>query len=581
MPSTPPRVVTAALDGWVTVVAGFLVWPLLVRTGYPFARDLVFTPKLPLRPETLGLGTSSPRAAPLDAIVAVASTIVDGGVLAKVLVPGALLLAGWGAHRLASPLAWPARMAVAGFAVWNPFVVERLGLGQWALLYAYAALFWMVPLLSPEGGRGRQPRRGPVAASAPWLAIAAITPTGAVLAGSFALAVGLRRGRGQIGRNGRLILLVTLVQLPWLVPAALGGAAALSDPAGVSAFAARSERPGPAFFSLAGLGGIWDRLSAPGTRSGVLGFATSIVVVVAVGLVALRPRRLGLPARLLPVGIASLLLAGLTSLPGGAAAMGDLTSVIPGLGLLRDAQKWLAAFVVLAVLCVGLVLDHILPLLRRAAPAVGIGAAAVGVGLPWLLLPDGMAVVHRVVQPQSYPPAFEQAARVIAADPGPVITLPWSLYRVFPWAGPYATYDPASRWFDAPVVTDDTLRVGSITIGGEDPVASRVGTVVQSPSRGTGAQLSALGVRYIVVYTGVQGAVGMADEIGSGPGVQTLVAADGLSLLQLPGGTESAGASTYAAPVVAAVDLAVLLAIIVASTGLASGRRRDRSVTLW
>ncbi len=95
------------LDLWVLVPVVVLGWPLLTRSGYPFARDLVLTPRLPLRPETVGLGTASPRAAPLDAVVGVLSLGLDGGVVGRVAVLGGLALAGWGAHRLARPLGHP------------------------------------------------------------------------------------------------------------------------------------------------------------------------------------------------------------------------------------------------------------------------------------------------------------------------------------------------------------------------------------------------------------------------------------------------------------------------------------------
>ena len=291
------RRVDLALDLWVLVPVVLLAWPLLVRRGYPFSRDLVFTPALPLRPEALGLGTGSPRAAPLDAVVGLVSTVVDGAVVGRVAVIGVLALAGWGAHRVVRGTGVPARVAVAGLAVWNPFVVERLGLGQWALLAAYAALFWLVRALTDQDLTARD-RRG---RAAPWLLLGALTPTGALLVGVTTVIVGVRR-RADAG----LALLAGAVQLPWLLPALLsaaGAASAVSDPAAIAAFAARAERPGPALFSLVGLGGIWDAQSVPGSREGWLGHVTTALVVVAL-VVSLAqppaadgPRRTGLGAR--------------------------------------------------------------------------------------------------------------------------------------------------------------------------------------------------------------------------------------------------------------------------------------------
>ena len=64
--------------------------------------------------------------------------------LGRVLLVLTLLLAGWGTLRLTAGLGTTARLAASGFAVWNPFVVERMSLGQWALVLGYAVLPWVL-----------------------------------------------------------------------------------------------------------------------------------------------------------------------------------------------------------------------------------------------------------------------------------------------------------------------------------------------------------------------------------------------------------------------------------------------------
>ena len=192
-PALSSRRVRIALDLWVLALSVVLVWPLVTSSGYPLAKDLVFTPRQPMRVEWLGLGDAPARAVPLDAVVSLADALVGGAVLSRIAVLGLLVLAGAAAHRvlgLAHPLA---RMAAAGFAVWNPFVVERLALGQWALLWAYAATFALAGAaahyrLSAGGWR-------PIAPVIAALALAAITPTGALLGAAVALAIGLDRRR--------------------------------------------------------------------------------------------------------------------------------------------------------------------------------------------------------------------------------------------------------------------------------------------------------------------------------------------------------------------------------------------------
>ena len=103
-----------------------------------------------------------------------ATALLDGAVLARIVLLLALALAGWG-MRLDLPRSGPwARLAASGFAVWNPFVVERMALGQWALVTAYAALPWI--LLAAARYR-RTGERGALASVVLWSALASLTPT--------------------------------------------------------------------------------------------------------------------------------------------------------------------------------------------------------------------------------------------------------------------------------------------------------------------------------------------------------------------------------------------------------------------
>ncbi|MFQ6172593.1 hypothetical protein ACK8HX_13370 [Oryzobacter sp. R7] len=574
----PQRRVEALLDLWVLVPVVVLCRPLLTSGGYPFARDLVLTPALPLRPEALGLGTGSPRAAPLDAVVAVLSTVVDGGVVGRVAVVGVLLAAGMAGHRAVRGLGVAPRALAGALAVWNPFVVERLGLGQWALLAGYAAVLGVLAVVRPGRDAGR---RGTAARVAPWLLLGALTPTGALLAGAAAVVLAVRHRR-DVG----VVVLAGLVQLPWLLPALLGGAGAVSDPAAVAAFAARAERPGPALLSLVGLGGIWDGQSVPGSRTGWLGHLTAGLVVVVL-VVAARRSGAG-PARpsgrLWALGLGSLALAALTSLPVAGEVVADLTAVVPGLGLLRDAQKWLAAFVALAVVAAAVTADRLLRLVRRRAGALAPTALVLVVVAPFALLPDATVVVHRVLTPVAYPTELGRAAEVVAADPGLVASTPWRLYRTFAWAGPYTTYDPASRWLDARVVTSDDLVLADRVVRGEDPLAARIGSLVDDPGPGTAEGLAALGVRWVLVALDDPAAPDLLDALLATSGTEPAVEGPAFVLLGVTGTDDRAGAALevpgWRVALVAAVDLLVLLVTLVVARPRSSRGGRSGSVTV-
>src|SRR5699024_3506827 len=113
---------------------------------------------------------SAPRAVPQDVLVALLSSVVDGGAVVVAVIVLALWAAGAGASAMVAALvpasgratgrsralAFAGRYAAATLAVWNPYVAERLLQGHWSLLAGYAALPWLVVA-------GVRMRRRPVA----------------------------------------------------------------------------------------------------------------------------------------------------------------------------------------------------------------------------------------------------------------------------------------------------------------------------------------------------------------------------------------------------------------------------------
>ncbi len=591
------------LDGWVVVLAAVLTAPLLGARGYPLSRDLVFTPRPPLGDAAIGLGTAPARAVPLDAVVAVASRLIGGEALARVAVTGMLIVAGMGAHRLLREVAWPGRLVVAGFAVWNPFVIERLALGQWALLWTYAGLWWLIA----AAARVRETGQG-WAALVAWLGVASLTPTGGLIGAVSAVVGGFCVGR--LRRNAALALVALSLQLPWLVPSLLGAAGLPGDPRGVAAFAARSEVGGP-LVSLIGLGGLWGRGSMPVSRAGWLGYLTVGVVLAGLwfgrGVLA---GALGVTSarRIQWLGVGGLLLAAASSIAPFDELLRWVIVHVPGSGILRDAQKWAMPFAVWAVASVGAATARgTAYLLERdgrgarslelewgargeagarrmrdsTAQPLGLGLVAVAVAvacalLPLGLLPDGAATVRSTLTPVAYPDDFAVVAERLVGAEGVLITLPWRSYRQVTWDhGSGATvYDPASRWFPVPVVTSDRLAVGSVLLSGEDPYGAQIEAVVTDVGSGRlePGSLARLGVRWILVYRGDPQAGRLRLE-----GLEEVYAGPALALYRDPGAlVEREGPSAVKRGIVIAIDLAAAL-VVLGAIGWAGVRRRSPS----
>lgn len=554
------------LDVWPALLAMVLCLPLLTQAGYPLARDLVFVPHQPWTLASIGLGDGAPRAVPLDAVVSALSSVVDGGVLARVVIPLILATAGWGTHRLVRDLGSVARLTAGGFAVWNPYVVERLALGQWALLAGYAAIPWLLLAARRHRESGSLADLG---ATAGWLGLASLTPTGGVL-GSLAVLAG---GAARRARTGRLVLLCLVLQLPWLVPSVVGAAASTSDPAGVDAFSAGAEGPGGVLVALLGLGGIWDANSVPETRDSWWSTVTAVVVVAALVLgwrTLARSRGRQDAVRLAALAGTGLVIAFASSMPGGGDLVRWLVDTVPGAGLLRDSQKFVAPLAVLAACALGAVVQGLVLGARRHGPEVVLAAGLVAVPVPFLLVPDATTTVWPTVEPVHYPAGLERVSAIL--DDGPddaaVAALPWRSYRGFSWGNGLISSDPATRWFDRDVLASDDLQVGPERIHGESLRGRALGDALASEPVAVALRDQDIG--WALVYLDDPD----ADELDLA-GLTQVYADDDLALYRVPDATAAEPMVGAAARTVTGLTDGLALAVVLAGATLVVRRRRN------
>src|SRR5690606_34407230 len=106
---------------------------------------------------TFGLTGVVPRHVPSDAFVTALAAVVPADVVQKLVLLAVFVMACASAASLVPSSRLLPRLAAGVCYAWNPFVAERLLLGQWALLLGYAALPWVVAAAArsdgPHGGR--------------------------------------------------------------------------------------------------------------------------------------------------------------------------------------------------------------------------------------------------------------------------------------------------------------------------------------------------------------------------------------------------------------------------------------------
>ena len=571
---------------WTVLLALVVLGPAL-RPGQLLLRDLVTSPRSYFTDAALGLGGAAPRAVPQDGVLALLSRVVNGAVPVQGALLVALVAGGSGAallvRRVLDRVAVGPEVVAATVAVWNPLVAERLLQGQWSLLLGVGVLPWVVlGALDLRGARAPHTRsRGRPGSfelrSAGVLVVAVvlggITPTGALLGVVVALAVLAWPGADRrVGDVLGLVGLAALTVAPWVLAAVLTGTRPVADDAGVRAFAARAEpglgTPG----SLLGLGGMWNSEAVPGSRSSPIALLGTLVLlgVVLLGAPAVWRCRHTVPTGpLLALAAVGVMGPALAATGAGLDALSWTVRVVPGAGLLRDGQKWVALAVPLYGLSAGLGVAALTARLT-VAPAIAV-LAVVGV------LPDLAWGVGGALHTVRYPPDWTTVAAVLAdpsSGPGDVAVQPGGSFRRFTFSGPATVLDPAARWLDRDVLSTGLLTVGDSEVAGEDSRAARVETVLLSG--GKPQDLAAAGVGWVLVERGTPGPTGSSATLLDQ--LEPVVQGVDLTLYAVPGPVDvvSAAPAARAAVLTAHALPAVVLLGAVAALVVSGVRNRAR-----
>lgn len=475
------RVAWVFVLSWILLLTAAVCWPLFVphktpaegRFGAPMflLRDMVIPNHPPLTDAALGLGPAAARAVPQDTALWALGYFVDASHWVRFAMVGACLIGGLAAAELARrftrhdsgassassagliPMtpSLASQLIAPTMLLWNPFVVERLLQGQWSLVIAVLLLPAVV--LATQMG------------SALWrtsaIAAAGLTPTGALLAGITGIAA------ARNNRDRAWIAATTLaVSSPWLVASLLNpSAAGSSDVAGAAAFAARAEAHVGTLGSLLGLGGIWNKQAVPLTREA--GFSAIMVLALLV-LMGLGFRRVWHSQErwrgLIIVGAVSIVLVALAATTPGILMMGWALEHIPGAGLLRDAQKWIALVVPAYVILAASGAEY---LARRARSATANIGQWLATGVSALIIIAAVPTLPADVAPLRPVPSWEgwsAVSGVVALDDDRVAVLPAGSYRIIDGR---PVLDPATKILPAPVVSSGELIVSGQSVSGE------------------------------------------------------------------------------------------------------------------
>jgi len=560
------RLTRSIAYAWVVLLSLVILGPALLP-GFALSYDLVFTPRQDLLPGSMGLGSGLPRAVPQDAVVALLETVVPGALLEKLVLLLIPIVAGTGMLALLRGTA--AGVIAATFAIANPFVAQRLVIGHWGFLLAYALVPWALLVARRLRENGD-----------PWgglrllliVAAGSLTPSGSLMLAAVGAPVAILPGSAYPSRlRAALAAGVAATWLPWLLPALLHPNGTAADPDGTAVFALRADAPGGALLSALTGGGIWNAEVVSASRGTAL---TWVLTVAVLGLAAAGAKRLmRTQGRVLFVWWGSVAVLGLlaalasTALP---VTWSTVIEAVPGAGLARDAHKLLAPWALILAAAAGEGGARLASAARdRASRIVIVIALAI---IPIACQPDMLLGVGGRLESVEYPADWATVREVLETSerPGDVASFPWTAFRRFDWNPGRTVLDPAPRWLPRTVVVADTLTVstpkGLVDISGEDARARVIAEAVTSGQPLTEV-LPSLGIGWVLVAKDTPGQTGDLDgwiSVVDGPDLALYAAPD-------PVGDRGAPENLN---LVAGVDVAVLGGLVAGL--LALGFRRVR-----
>ena len=133
-----------AIGSMAAAVVTAVLWRGSWGKGLYLYRDFVAVPE-PARPDSLLPDTyAALRAWPLDGVMWAMSSVIPTGVQQLLMLLAIPLIAGSGVAAVLRAQGRAAAVVGAVLAAWNPYVAERLLLGQPPTLLAYAVAPWIV-----------------------------------------------------------------------------------------------------------------------------------------------------------------------------------------------------------------------------------------------------------------------------------------------------------------------------------------------------------------------------------------------------------------------------------------------------
>ncbi|MFC2122452.1 DUF6541 family protein [Bacteroidota bacterium] len=489
----------------------------LLRMGYIFAIDMLFTPRMDFSIQYYGLWESINTRLPLNLLIQLIDDLIPIWIVQKILLLGAFFLAGVGAHRLL-PGGGVGSYFAGIFYMVNPFTYIRFVSGQWPFLLAYALIPFAVKAfmdMLERGGKRDILKLTVLTTMVGIMFVHALLMLFFVFLAILVIRVIRERKRSiellGMGRSVTISAAVFLaLNIYWLVPALLAEDSTLQ---GIGR--------GDMFFFSPNVNNMFDLVSLHGFWN--LGYLYAsdylpfwpilFMFILFLGFYGLLCR---LGERNVGLLRASLAIAGLL---GFVLAMGvafEITRapfewLFENVGFFRgfrDTHKFVALLCLAYAYLGGLGIEGIYTILMQKQKAIRSVTTSVFLALA-LLVPlvytFPLFGTWGQLKVTDYPEEWYEVNEYLNQDKDDfnVLFLPWHLYMDFSWL-PNTNQrlgNPAWQFFDKPIISGDNIEAAGQYSSSTNPVSGYVEFLLRHAHEidNLGELLAPLNVKYIIL----------------------------------------------------------------------------------
>ena len=463
--SQPPSIRLISI--WFALLGVGILGPLL-SGGYLLLLDLPEGPR-PVWPHVFPLpseGLVSASAALGGTLIALLAK-VSPEMQNKLLILAIVMVGGVGLARACIKYlgtSVSAAMVAATFFVVNPFVYDRVLMGQLVLLLAYALLPFTLRSLIDLVNEGS---RSSLLSSLAWTSLIALVDLHiggmSLLLLFLTILMSPSTPRAKLMRCLAVVGVLIALNLYWLIPASVANESARLGSGDLVAYAPRPRSPRILAHVLL-LHGVWrTEFTSPLASNPVLFLGTFLPLLASacIGLYAsltmVRHSRL---AKLLGLSaLISIVLAMGTSFPATSWFTQLLFDHVPGYGIYREPQKWVALLAFCYAIFAAFGVDKLRGGVHARAPRVA-SLVAMGLLLPIAATSTMWWGFDGQLQTSEFPDDWARANEITRSQSGRLLFLPWNLYQPLPFAGNRSVVSPAERFFDMPVLVSGDAALG-------------------------------------------------------------------------------------------------------------------------